>query len=140
MGFRTPALAISPYARGRRKRSAFRVDHGLYGHESVLKLISYRFGLGDLTLRQARARNIGLSFDWDHADFDRPALPDPPEVATTPCALGGVDVLDSQAAHAGDLVALEQLAERFGVPSYEGKLGDIVTLPDMIQRAVTAAT
>jgi phospholipase C len=140
MGFRTPALAVSPYARGRRQRSGFRVDHGLYGHESVLKLISYRFGLGDLALRQARARNIGLSFDWEHADFDVPALPDPPEVATAPCALGGGDVLDSQAAHAGDLVALEQLAERFGVPTYEGKLGDIFTLPDTIQRAVTAGT
>jgi phospholipase C len=140
MGFRTPALAVSPYARGRRKRSGFRVDHGLYGHESVLKLISYRFGLGDLTLRQAQTRNIGLSFDWEHADFDVPALPDPPEVATAPCALGGGDVLDSQAAHAGDLVALEQLAERFGVPTYEGKLGDIFTLPDTIQRAVTAGS
>jgi phospholipase C len=140
MGFRTPALAVSPYARGRKKRSGFRVDHGLYGHESVLKLISYRFGLGDLTLRQAQARNIGLSFDWEHADFDVPALPDPPEVATAPCTLGGGDVLDSQAAHAGDLVALEQLAERFGVPTYEGKLGDIFTLPDTIQRAVTASS
>jgi phospholipase C len=140
MGFRTPALAVSPYARGRNKRSGFRVDHGLYGHESVLKLISYRFGLGDLTLRQAQARNIGLSFDWEHADFEVPALPDPPEVVTAPCALGGGDVLDSQAAHAGDLVALEQLAERFGVPTYEGKLGDIFTLPDTIQRAVTAGT
>jgi phospholipase C len=140
MGFRTPALAVSPYARGRNNRSGFRVDHGLYGHESVLKLISYRFGLGDLTLRQAQARNIGLSFDWEHADFDVPALPDPPEVATAPCTLGGGDVLDSQAAHAGDLVALEQLAERFGVPTYEGKLGDIFTLPDTIQRAVTAGT
>jgi phospholipase C len=140
MGFRTPALAVSPYARGPKKRSGFRVDHGLYGHESVLKLISYRFGLGDLTLRMAQARNIGLSFDWQHADFDVPALPDPPEVATAPCALGGGDVLDSQAAHAGDLVALEQLAERFGVPSYEGKLGDIFTLPETIQRAVTASS
>jgi phospholipase C len=140
MGFRTPALAVSPYARGRNNRSGFRVDHGLYGHESVLKLISYRFGLGDLTLRQAQARNIGLSFDWEHADFEVPALPDPPEVVTAPCALGGGDVLDSQAAHAGDLVALEQLAERFGVPTYEGKLGDIFTLPDTIQRAVTAGT
>jgi phospholipase C len=140
MGFRTPALAVSPYARGRNKRSGFRVDHGLYGHESVLKLISYRFGLGDLTLRQAQARNIGLSFDWEHADFEVPALPDPPEVVTAPCALGGGDVLDSQAAHAGDLVALEQLAERFGVPTYEGKLGDIFTLPDTIQRAVTASS
>ena len=137
MGFRIPALAVSPYSRGKRRRSTdFRVDHGQYGHESILKLISYRFGLGDLNLRQSAARNIGLSFDWDHPDFDAPALPDPPEVATAPCSLGGGDVLDSQAAHASDLAALELLAERFGVPSYEGKLGDIFTLPDTMQRAV----
>ena len=137
MGFRIPALAVSPYSRGIRRRSTdFRVDHGQYGHESILKLISYRFGLGDLNLRQSAARNIGLSFDWEHPDFDAPALPDPPEVATAPCSLGGGDVLDSQAAHASDLAALEQLAERFGVPSYEGKLGDIFTLPDTMQRAV----
>jgi phospholipase C len=138
MGFRIPALAVSPYARRRSKRSSppFRVDHGAYGHESVLKLMSYRFGLGDLTLRMSRAANIGASFDWEHADFDTPPLPDPPEVATAPCSLGGDDVLDSQAAHEGDLAALEALAERFGVPAYEGKLGDIFTLPDTIGRAV----
>src|ERR671922_536569 len=130
MGFRTPAVAISPFARRRRRQKdfqfdhgrEFRVDHGVYGHESILKLISYRFGLGDLTLRQSAARNIGLSFDWAHPSFEAPALPDPPEVATAPCALGGGDVLDSQMAHASDLAALEALAEEFRVPTYEGKL------------------
>jgi hypothetical protein len=112
------------------------VDHGQYGQESILKLISYRFGLGDLNLRQSAARNIELSFDWAHPDFDAPALPDPPEVATAPCSLGGGDALDSQAAHASDLATLEELAYRFEVPSYEGKLGDIFTLPDTMRRAV----
>ena len=84
----------------------------------------------------SRTANIGASFDWEHADFDVPPLPDPPEVATAPCSLGGGDVLDSQAAHEGDLAALESLAERFDVPTYEGKLGDIFTLPDTIGRAV----
>jgi len=139
MGFRIPALAVSPFARGRRTAaSGFRVDHGSYGHESILKLISYRFGLGDLTLRMARSRNIGLGFDWEHPDFEAPGLPDPPEVATAPCTAGGGDVLDSQAAHEGDLAALEELAARFGVPAYDGKLGDIFTLPDTMQRAVLA--
>jgi phospholipase C len=56
MGFRIPALAVSPFARGKPKRTGFRVDHGQYGHESTLKLISYRFGHGDLTLRQSAPR------------------------------------------------------------------------------------
>jgi hypothetical protein len=48
----------------------------------------------------------------------------------------GCGQLDSQAAHASDLAALEELALRFGVPSYEGKLGDIFTLPDTMHQAV----
>ncbi|HEY6778504.1 MAG TPA: alkaline phosphatase family protein [Thermoleophilaceae bacterium] len=146
MGFRTPAVAISPFARRRRKRGdlhfdhgrEFRVDHGAYGHESILKLISYRFGLGDLTTRMHFARNIGQSFEWRHPDFEAPALPDPPEIMTSPCALGGGDVLDSQEAHASDLEDLEHIAERYGAPVYEGKLGDIFTLPDAVARAARA--
>ena len=41
-----------------------------YGHESVLKLISYRFGLGDLTLRQSAARNIGLCLSGGGYRYD----------------------------------------------------------------------
>jgi phospholipase C len=133
MGFRIPAVAVSPYTRG---DGSFRVDHGAYGFESILSLIAYRFGLGSLTTRMARARNIGLSFDWKRPDFERPALPDPPEIVTTPCALGGGDVLDSQQAHASDLAELEELALRHGVPVYEGKLGDIFSLPDSLSSAV----
>jgi phospholipase C len=136
MGFRIPAVAVSPYART--SAGGFRVDHGLYGFESILKLIAYRFGLGALTTRMARARNIGRSFDWERPSFDRPALPAPAAIVTAPCAAGGGDVLDSQQAHASDLADLEALAHRFGVPVYEGRLGDIFTLPDTVRRGVLA--
>ena len=94
MGFRVPAVAVSPYARrGKKKwpwerdrygwhRNHFEVDHGLYGHESILKFISYRFGLGDLNTRMKFANNIGRSFDFWRPDFERPQLPDPPEIVT----------------------------------------------------------
>jgi phospholipase C len=36
MGFRIPAVAVSPYARA--SPGGFRVDHGLYGFESILAL------------------------------------------------------------------------------------------------------
>jgi phospholipase C len=133
MGFRIPAVAVSPYASS---SGGFRVDHGVYGFESILSLIAYRFGLGALTTRMARAHNIGRSFDWERPVFDRPALPDPPEIVTAPCSLGGGDVLDSQQAHASDLADLEELAVRHGVPVYEGKLGDIFSLPDTVRRGV----
>lgn len=55
MGFRTPAVVLSPWAR----RGA--VDHGRFGHESILKFVEYRFGLRPLTVRDARANNIGAA-------------------------------------------------------------------------------
>jgi phospholipase C len=133
MGFRIPAVAVSPYSRA---APEFRVDHGTYGFESILKLIAHRFGLGSLNTRMTHARNIGRSFNWARPDFEPPALPDPPDIVTSPCALGGGDVLDSQQAHASDLADLEELALRTGVPVYEGKLGDIFSLPDSVRRGV----
>lgn len=69
------------------------------------------------------AGNIGESFEWKHPDFEPPALPDPPEIVTQPCALGGGDVLDSQEAHASDLEELEHVAERYGGPGVRGQAG-----------------
>ena len=114
------------------------MDHGTYGFESMLKLISHRFGLGTLTRRHRYARNIGRSFDWRRPNFDVPDLPDPPQIATAPCSLGGRDVVDSQQAHASDLAALEGLAHRFGVPVYDGKVDQIFTQPDALKRAIRA--
>ncbi len=136
MGFRVPAVTVSPYTRPKKNSGGFRVDHGVYGHESILKLISHRFGLGFLTRRHRYARNIGRSFDWANPDFTPVGLPDPPQIVTTPCPLGGRDVLDSQQSHANDLAELEEAAERFGVPVYEGKAFNIFTQPDTVVRAV----
>jgi phospholipase C len=152
MGFRVPAVAVSPFARRAKKRwpwerdrggwgfnNHFNVDHGLYGHESILKFISYRFGLGDLNTRMKFANNIGRSFEWQRPDFEDPALPDPPTIVTQPCALGGGDVLDSQEAHASDLADIEHVAERYKLPVYEGKTDDIFTMPDSIKKGIEAA-
>ncbi|MEA2363103.1 MAG: phospholipase [Thermoleophilaceae bacterium] len=151
LGFRVPAVAVSPFARRARKRwswerdyggwgyNHFNVDHGTFAHESILKFISYRFGLGDLNTRMRFANNIGRSFEWRRPDFEMPELPDPPQIVTQPCALGGGDVQDSQQAHASDLADIEKVAERYKLPVYEGKTGDIFTLPDSIKKGIEAA-
>ena len=77
MGFRIPAVAVSPFARPKKRPKGFRVDHGTYGHESILKLISYRFRLGFLNKRHRYARNIGRSFEWKAPDFDAPGAARP---------------------------------------------------------------
>ena len=50
MGFRTPAVVVSPYT-----RNGGVWPGGPYGHESILKLIEYRFGLNALTKRDGSA-------------------------------------------------------------------------------------
>jgi phospholipase C len=81
MGFRIRSVGISPYLR------RGHVDHGTYGFESILKMIEYRFGLEPLNKRDANARNIARSFDWDSKpQLDLPNLPDPPTVLSAPCA------------------------------------------------------
>lgn len=135
MGFRIPSVAVSPYTRGPKSRKGYRVDHGTYGHESILKLISHRFGLGHLTRRHRYARNIGHSFDWANPNFEPPSLPDPAMVASKPCSIGAGDIFDPNAAHGGDLDGLQTLSDRFGFRTYEGNAHQIFTAPDSLKRA-----
>jgi phospholipase C len=81
MGIRIPAVAISPYAR------RGHVSHSIYGFESILKMIEYRFGVAPLTRRDAYAQNIARSFDWQSKPrLDLPGLPDPAAVVGHQCS------------------------------------------------------
>ena len=98
MGFRIPAVALSPYLR------RGHVDHTVYGFESILKMIEYRFSLKPLTRRDAYAANIARAFDWVRDPrLEPPDLPRPEHVVSMPCATGG----SSERAHEHDLVKLE---------------------------------
>jgi phospholipase C len=113
MGFRIPAIAVSPWVR------RGYVAHSVYGFESILKLVEYRFGLEPLTRRDAYAGNIGRSFDWESKPrLDPPGLPRPEHVVSMACpgALpGGVrakdhDVLDVVSSGYLDRLGLEYRA------------------------------
>ena len=85
MGFRIPAVVVSPYAR------RGYVDHSIYGFESILKLIRYRFGLPPLTPRDLFANNIAFAFDWESKpSYEPPELPTPPHVIASACSGIGV--------------------------------------------------
>ena len=72
MGFRIPAVLVSPYAR------RGHVDHSIYGFESILKMIRYRYGLPPLTPRDLYANNIAAAFDFDSKpNYAIPNLPTP---------------------------------------------------------------
>jgi phospholipase C len=80
MGFRIPAVVVSPYAR------RGYVDHSIYGFESILKMIRYRYGLPPLTPRDLYANNIAAAFDFvSKPDYEIPGLPQPEDVISAPC-------------------------------------------------------
>ena len=89
MGIRIPAVTVSPYA----KRG--HVDHGIYGFESILKMIRYRFGLAPLTRRDEYAHNIAQAFDWDSKPrLEIPDLPRPPQIIASACGPFGVSLAE----------------------------------------------
>jgi phospholipase C len=59
LGFRMPAIIISPYA-----KSGY-IDHTQYQFESILKFIEWRFNLPSLTDRDRNANNILNAFDFN---------------------------------------------------------------------------
>jgi phospholipase C len=106
-GFRIPGVAISPYAR------RGYVSHMTVTHESILKLVSYRFGLGYLNKRHRYASNIGRSFDWQNPNFNVPNLPLPLPPVTTPCDLQGIGPAGTAAA--GEDPAAQRAEESEGL-------------------------
>ncbi len=81
MGLRIPAVVVSPYAR------TGHVDHSIYGFESILKMIRYRYGLPPLTPRDLYANNIAAAFDYaSKPRLDPPPLPTPAHVIGHACA------------------------------------------------------
>jgi phospholipase C len=81
MGIRIPAVTVSPWAR------RGHVAHSIYGFESILKMIEYRYALAPLTRRDAYAQNIARSFDFQSKPrLELPDLPDPPAVAGAQCS------------------------------------------------------
>jgi phospholipase C len=81
MGLRIPAVTVSPWVR------RGHVSHSIFGFESILKMIEYRFGIDPLTRRDAYAQTIAHSFDFESKPrLALPDLPDPPAVAGHQCS------------------------------------------------------
>ena len=66
LGFRTPALIISPWSR------RGYVSNIQFDHTSVLKLIQWRWRLAPLTVRDAAANNLALALDFEHPNSFAP--------------------------------------------------------------------
>ncbi len=78
LGFRVPALLISPFARRRY------TSHVVYDHTSLLRLIEWRWGLAPLTVRDATANNPAAELDFESPDLAAPTY-SVPDVTTVLC-------------------------------------------------------
>lgn len=87
-GFRVPCLMVSPWAR----RGA--IDGALYDHCSVLNMIEWRWGLSNLTVRDASAANLAQALDFSHKDLRAPqfAVPQGPFGSLCTSQLPGLPV------------------------------------------------
>jgi phospholipase C len=139
-GFRIPGVVISPYAR------SGKVSHMQVTHESILKLISYRFGLGHLNKRHRYASNIGRSLNWDHPQFTPPELPVVlPPAGVLACDLqqsAGGSAAESKAytrqereegLHIGDPIMIEYF-QNLGYRAEPAKPEDLFTDPEAVRR------
>ena len=111
MGIRIPAVALSPYLR------RGHVSHSVFGFESILKMIEYRFGLKALTKRDRYAQNIARSFDWESLPrLQPPALPDAPDVVSQQCSNRAPSALKHERPDQHDMVILRDSGylERLG--------------------------
>jgi phospholipase C len=131
-GFRIPGVAVSPFTRGGR------VSHMPITHESILKLITYKFGLGPLNRRHRYASNIGRSFDFRNPDPEPPGdIPDPTAILSIPCSLQGNGAGEQQRAKQHDLVDLETsgLLDRLGYEIPDASPDQIFREPDSVRKA-----
>jgi phospholipase C len=135
-GFRIPAVVVSPYVR------RGRVNHSFETFESILKLISYRFGLGYLNKRHRYATNIGRTFEWRKPDFSRPSIPDPATIAATRCSMQMLREDRARRPKPHDLVDLQTsgLLDRLGYDVKPATYSRLFRNPDSFRRALRKST
>ena len=111
--------------------------------ESILKLISYRFGLGYLNKRHRYAFNIGRTFNWSQAELQRPGPARPGDdrrdaLLGAGAAEAGVRRARAEGARPDALETsgyLDRSASRCSEPTYSA----IFRKPDAVRKAVENA-
>jgi phospholipase C len=111
LGFRVPALLISPWAR----RGL--VAHAQYDHTSVLRMIEANWDLAPLTSRDASAANLADELDLSHPSIDAPAISVSAGPFGVPCPSPGFanGVLGFRSS-SPETERLRSLAEQYGFP------------------------
>jgi phospholipase C len=136
-GFRIPGVCVSPFSR------SGGVCHMGATHESILKLISYRWQLGYLNKRHRYATNLGRTLDFLNPRYQLPSLPDPAAIAATPCSsavAAGEAKMARPKPH--DMAKLQSsgLLERYGYKALTPSFDQVFRQPDSVSRALREST
>ncbi|MGE5560146.1 MAG: alkaline phosphatase family protein [Chloroflexota bacterium] len=105
LGLRVPTVLVSPYIE---PGTVFRADRPL-DHTSIIKTVTRRFGLPDLTARDAAAADLGGALTLSRPRTDRPLIPQPGRVLRTASTADGRAPSDLQR------TVLALTAARFGL-------------------------
>ncbi len=112
LGFRTPTLLISPFAR------RAQTSHVLYDHTSVLRMIEWRWGLAPLTVRDATANNLADELDFTQVNPAPPPVYSVPDVTGAFCPLRPTEIVTPTQPRPGATRAhwagLREVAQRHG--------------------------
>lgn len=113
LGFRVPCMIFAPWAR------RGYVDHTLFEHTSILKMIEWRWELEPLTVRDAGANNLALALDFSAPNLAAPQVVVPPGPFGGPCPSGALAVGEDGGHGTGeDWEVLRALATHYGWPRY----------------------
>ncbi len=111
LGFRTPTLLISPFAR------RGQTSHAQYDHTSILRMIEWRWGLDPLTVRDATANNLADELDFTQPDPTPGPVYTVPDVVGTFCPIDPREIVTATAPTVGTRAywrALRDSARRHG--------------------------
>lgn len=114
LGFRVPTVVASPFSIGNPAQPT--VNHLVYDHTSVLKLIEWRFGLTPLTARDASTdvNNLLSALNLASPLTTVPTLPQPLPPVPMPCPLGSAQTLQDTLGLS--LLQQQALAQGWPVP------------------------
>lgn len=121
LGLRIPPLVISPFTRNLNPNKP-RVQHDVFDHTSVLKLIEWRWNLPPLTARDAsnQITNLNVALDFHNPQTALPALPEPLPYVPLACPQGTqqtfTDTFGSE--ESVEMPELQQMALSYGWPTY----------------------
>lgn len=111
LGFRVPALIVSPFARRRF------VARRQFDHTSVLKLIEWRWNLAPLTVRDAAANNLAAILDFDEPKMSAPAFSVPIGPFGSVCTSGLAPDAPADTSEQSEWTPVESLAKQYGFPT-----------------------